>query len=381
MENQLEHIRFLVTKEILGTLSEEERNFLMEEVAKNPDAEETREDLLTVAQNPELLAYLHSERLAKQSALIMERFSNRRRKVRIIYSIAAASAAAIALFFVIPQTLQLKFGKSNPSLVENQSVPVTGKSIQLTLSAGQMVDLTEDITEFTIGDQKMKTTGKTLTYQPSVRSQKSYATLSVPAGKDYILKLPDGSQVHLNSVSSIRFPLAFDENLREIAITGEAYIKVAPNAKAPFRVKLWGETIDVLGTEFNINCYDSLRHTISLVTGKVRIHTEKNHIELTPGLEAVAGEDGLYSRSFDRYITLGWLDGRYILNSTTLEEVCSMIRRLYGVSLQVENKALLQNRFTGRIIKGQPLEQVLRGLASTSGINYDLDAQGTYHIR
>ncbi len=381
MENQLEHIRFLVTKEILKTLSDEERNFLMEEVAKNPDAAETREDLLSVSQDPELLAYLNSERPGSQSTIIMDRLSVRKRKRRVIYSVAIAGAAAVVLFFAIPKALHLGSGKSQPSFAKNEQVPVMGKSVQLRLSGGQAIDLKEDTAEFVIGEQKMKTIGKILTYLPSDNHKARFATLTVPAGKDYIVKLPDGSEVHLNSVSTIRFPMVFDQNLREIMITGEAYIKVAPHAGTIFRVKLPGQSVDVLGTEFNVNCYDSLRHTVSLVAGKVRVSTEKDHWELSPGEEAVAGQDKLISRPFDRYSTLAWLDGRYILNNISLQEVCALIIRIYGVSVQVDNKALLQSRFTGKIIKSQPLEQVLRGLASTSGITYEQDAEGTYHIR
>jgi ferric-dicitrate binding protein FerR (iron transport regulator) len=227
----------------------------------------------------------------------------------------------------------------------------------------------------------MKAAGKMLSYTTSNGNKVSYAILTVPPGKDYTLLLPDGSEVHLNSASTIRFPMAFGANGREISLSGEAFIKVAANENAPFRVRLGQELIEVLGTEFNVNGYDSLHRTVSLVTGKVRVTTEKAKVELKPGEEAVITQDKVSRQAFDPYTTLSWLDGRYVLNNKTLEEVCLLIGRLYGVNIMVENKALLKSRFTGKILRGQPVEQVLRGLESTSGMTYNVDSEGTYHIK
>ena len=196
-----------------------------------------------------------------------------------------------------------------------------------------------------------------------------------------MLKLPDGSQIHLNAASTVRFPMEFEAGKRQIAITGEAYIKVSANSNAPFTVSIPGQTIEVLGTEFNINCYDSLQHKVSLVSGKVRVNRENENMELLPGQQVLISPGSMSAQAFDRYETLAWLEGRYVLNNATLQEVCTVIRRLYDISVQVDNKMLLQSRYSGKINKAEPLEQVLRGLASTSGMTYNKDAEGIYHIR
>jgi ferric-dicitrate binding protein FerR (iron transport regulator) len=291
----------------------------------------------------------------------LERLSNGKKKTRVIYWAVAASAAAVALFFAIPAVLKFSDREPHSSMVKMESTPTANKTIRLQLSGGQAIDLKEDTSEFYLGAHKMKAAGKML----------SYTTLL----------LPDGSEVHLNSASTIRFPMAFGANGREISLSGEAFIKVAANENAPFRVRLGQELIEVLGTEFNVNGYDSLHRTVSLVTGKVRVTTEKAKVELKPGEEAVITQDKVSRQAFDPYTTLSWLDGRYVLNNKTLEEVCLLIGRLYGVNIMVENKALLKSRFTGKILRGQPVEQVLRGLESTSGMTYNVDSEGTYHIK
>lgn len=381
MLNTLEHIRFLVTKEILNKLSPEEEAFLMEETVKNPLAAEMREQMLENAKDPGLISYLNSDKPQQQSSIILSRIEASKRKTRIIYSLAAATAAAIALLLIINKALLVNSAKPDHSLAGSQGLPDSGNTVMLHVSGGQTIALAGDTTEFSIGNAKLTTAGNTLSYSPSARRTRDYATLSVPPGKDYILKLSDGSQVHLNAASTVRFPMEFEAAKREISITGEAYLKVAASSNAPFTVHIPGQTIEVLGTEFNINCYDSLQHKVALVSGKVRVQGPNENVELLPGQQADITPAGISTNIFDRYETLSWLEGRYILNNVTLKEVCSIIERLYAVSIQVENKELLKSRFTGKIQKGQPIEQILRGLESTSGITYSIDADGNYHIR
>jgi len=57
-------------------------------------------------------------------------------------------------------------------------------------------------------------------------------------------------------LSSIRFPTAFNGNSGEVTNTGQVYFEVAYNAAKPFRVTTKGQTVEVLGTHFNINAYD-----------------------------------------------------------------------------------------------------------------------------
>ncbi len=70
-------------------------------------------------------------------------------------------------------------------------------------------------------------------------------------------------------LQKLEFPFSFTEGSREITIFGEAYIKVAKNPSKPFIVHLPGSTVQVLGTEFNVNTYDSGIVKVSLVEGMV----------------------------------------------------------------------------------------------------------------
>ena len=61
-----------------------------------------------------------------------------------------------------------------------------------------------------------------------------YNTLSVPHGGEYRLLLADGTAVHLNAGSELRYPVAFAVAERKVYLKGEAWFEVAKDAERPF---------------------------------------------------------------------------------------------------------------------------------------------------
>ena len=58
------------------------------------------------------------------------------------------------------------------------------------------------------------------------QSAVAYNKIEVPQGGEYTLVLNDGTKVHRNSMSRLRFPLTFEAGKREVELTGEAYFEV-----------------------------------------------------------------------------------------------------------------------------------------------------------
>ena len=72
--------------------------------------------------------------------------------------------------------------------------------------------------------------------------------------RSYML-LPDGTQVWLNSDSKIEYQGNFNDSIREVTLTGEAYFDVVRDARRPFIVHTSDIDVRVLGTAFNIKSY------------------------------------------------------------------------------------------------------------------------------
>ena len=99
-------------------------------------------------------------------------------------------------------------------------------------------------------------------------------TVTVPRGKEFSLRLSDGTQVWLNSESSLVFPVRFGDGPREVTVTGEAYFDVAHDASRRFVVHADTVSVSVYGTAFNISSYaDEGAIETTLVRGSVEVRS------------------------------------------------------------------------------------------------------------
>ncbi len=84
--------------------------------------------------------------------------------------------------------------------------------------------------------------------------------------------LSDGSEVILYPGSEITYPERFDNQKREITLTGEAFFDVAKDASRPFFVYTQEVVTKVLGTSFTIKAYTGGKEiTVAVKTGKVSV--------------------------------------------------------------------------------------------------------------
>ena len=94
--------------------------------------------------------------------------------------------------------------------------------------------------------------------------------METPRGGEYALLLSDGTKVHLNAMTSLRFPVTFDNGPRKVELEGEAYFEVCKTGQ-PFIVCTQGMQVEVLGTTFNISAYPQEEYQTTLVNGSVKV--------------------------------------------------------------------------------------------------------------
>ena len=111
-----------------------------------------------------------------------------------------------------------------------------------------------------------------------------YTMLTTPATGQYQVVLPDRSKVWLNNASSLRYPVVFTGNIREVELRGEAYFEITRNTDMPFKVKTGDMMVDVLDTSFNIAAYSDVNKIKKmLLTGAVRVSKGNAKTLLKPG--------------------------------------------------------------------------------------------------
>ncbi len=202
-----------------------------------------------------------------------------------------------------------------------------------------------------------------------------YNTMSTPRGRQYQLKLSDGTQVWLNNSSSITYPVNFSSTERKVEITGEAYFEVATlsatssaGQKVPFIVQNGDMQVTVLGTHFNVNAYDDEKDIkITLLEGAVKVSNRAASRLMQPGQQAtvIPGFDQESSIRLNSAVNvdqvMAWKNGLFNFNNLEFGEIMRQIERWYDVSVVYEKK-VPDIALAGKMSRGITLNQLLIAL-------------------
>ncbi len=198
--------------------------------------------------------------------------------------------------------------------------------------------------------------------------------LIVPYGKRSKVVLSDGTQIWLNSGSSMEFPSAFTGERREVFLSGEMYIEVAPDKKKSFYVHTPAYKVKVYGTKFNVSTYSGSPSSVVLIEGSVSLQpVEKQEIFLSPNEQAVYSEaTGTFdTRKVDVHPFISWKEGYLTFEDTPVIEALKQIERYYNLSFNYENNVSLQGlTCTGKIILSDNLDNVMTTLTLISDTKY-----------
>jgi len=293
--------------------------------------------------------------------------------------IAAAASILIAVsaggYFI----LHKKTTTQQLAQIQKQDIlPGSNKAI-LTLANGQKVILTGakngQIAKQGLTLIQKKADGQLVYKATSAATAVVYNTMTTPRGGQYWVTLPDGSRVLLNAASSLTYPVAFNGNERKVTLMGEAYFEVIHNSKMPFRVVTKGETVEDIGTHFNINAYDDepvVRTT--LLEGGVRVaHNEQFEI-LKPGQEAVLKADELNVSDVDTEEAIAWKNGYFMFEDENIQPIMRKIARWYDVDV-IYNGDLPTDKFWGTVSRFASVSEVLNKLALTDKVHFKIEGR------
>jgi hypothetical protein len=382
------HIHALMTSWITGDLTREEAMYLKRLIDEDPDVRSdwmkfkqkfSREDIQDAFERYELYDWIPAEEIT----------GNTPKHSRIYHVLRRASlAAAIITGIGIGWYLLNKprAPKVPQPVANNIQTSANKEDIALQLANGQTVNLSTTNDSIQLADARLTNAGKTLSYSLSGTGKDdgsiSVNRLTVPIGKDYKVTLSDGTEIWLNSATTLQFPFKFTGKAREISIRGEAYLKVAKHATRPFLVHTQHGTVQVLGTSFNINDYDSGIVKVALVDGAVRFATSDRKVTLKPGIQAVyTVNKGIKLEPFEEEDVLSWRTGKYHFSDAPLDKILTALPRWYGVNVIIDNPALLRQRFTGVIDRNKPIRSFLDNLSTTMEMSYYFDKEDVLHLQ
>lgn len=252
------------------------------------------------------------------------------------------------------------------------------RSAELIISTGETIDLSRS--EFTrkIVDGTFVTndTMKMLSYREDSekttesdnnREEKTpreivYHTLRIPAGADYQVTLADGTKVWLNCESTLRYPVEFGKEQREVFLDGEGYFEVNKAAEWPFIVNTEEMNVRVTGTKFNVKSYSTepVVHT-TLVEGSVRTCTGQTQVLLTPSeqfcLNKTTGKSSV--QKVDTELYTGWTEGMFVFRNQCMEEVMNDLARWYKMTVFYSSSEVKKIRISANLGRYENIDDLL----------------------
>ncbi len=212
-----------------------------------------------------------------------------------------------------------------------------------------------------------------------------FNTISTPKGGQYQVILPDGTNVWLNAASSLKYPTAFTSKERRVELNGEAYFEVNSQRssignKIPFYVETSTQTVEVLGTHFNINAYaDESSTKTTLVEGAVRVSAEVKgkvaSILLKSGEQASINKSHASVSVVDINNFIAWKNGLFQFQDSDIEAVMRELSRWYNVDVEFEGE-VPNIKLWGKVYRNVNASEALE-ILSYFGLKYKITQDGS----
>lgn len=183
--------------------------------------------------------------------------------------------------------------------------------------------------------------------------------------------LPDGTAVTLAPDSELFYPEAFNSEVREVRLKGEAYFDVKSSPEHPFIVLMDGATIRVTGTRFRAVAYpgsDNLQ--VSLDEGRVEF-TPEGH----PTVVMQPSQEISYNRISSKSQT------QLVFKDCPLEQIMQSVSRIYGVSYRFSDPVLGSTRLSFKIPQYDDVSQLMSLIEIVCRVRVEFSADGTINIK
>ena len=198
-----------------------------------------------------------------------------------------------------------------------------------------------------------------------------------PAGSRTVVQLSDGSEVHLNFGSKLKYPQNFTGDTRGVVLMGEGYFNVAHNPEKPFIVKTGKLNIKALGTKFNVLAYPGEEIiAATLVEGKVIVEQKETNVNIKTIGAMEPGQHVIYNiknevvsctkGSVEKYIA--WKDGKLVFNNESLIEVADRLSRMFNVDFEIADN-VKDYSYTVTFVD-EPLFQILDLITIATPVTY-----------
>ena len=351
------YIADLIVKAIAGSLSGEEAAELRLWRESSEENERLYQELLTMGgmelQQKEVALFV-PETAWK---MLSEKVSGKR-KHRVGSNILKYAAVACAVLGIAVSVFYIS-GNKTPETVETVavaqvSVPAiahgSSKAV-LILEDGSSVKLDRQST-FQTADATVRNTEHSgiISYKKTEKTEKKEVKMNrliVPRGGEYNVELADGTLV---------------------------YLKVTKNNEKPFIVKSEGLSVQVWGTEFNLNTLNQEGYyAATLVEGSVEVKVPGRHsVFLEPSQQARVDctTSDITCLKVNTLPYTAWKDGKFVFNHEDMQHITMRLEKWYDVEFTYSEETLKNLKVFGVISRYEDITKVLKLLSATRLVSF-----------
>jgi ferric-dicitrate binding protein FerR (iron transport regulator) len=213
-------------------------------------------------------------------------------------------------------------------------------------------------------------------------------TISVSSGNQKLfMTLEDGTNVWLNSRSSLVYNTAFGKRSREISLKGEAFFDVVKNPDVPLSIVAGRIKVIVKGTAFNIKAYGRSGNTeVALVRGLVEVtgtqekmadvllKPNEKFVLLPENSTGLAQYEVLKMNAELRNSDTKWRIDSLVFKKEKLKDLAQHLELRYKVKIEIQNEQLKEKRFSG-LFTSEPLRDALEALKLSYPLDYQITDQ------
>lgn len=362
----------LIEEFLNGKLNEQDAETLKKWMEHPDNAHFIKEETQLYYRLNALLHSVDTEKAYKKNTALLHKKATRRFPWASMFKYAAVMVMLLGSAWLIRSLL----------IVGDDKLTIPETQITLELEDGSLmkIQLGETREIQTEKGEKISTQKQDILYYDTTSNDNkiAYNTLKIPYGKTFKVQLSDGSLVHLNAGSQLKYPEHFTESERKVYLQGEAYFEVTSNKEKPFIVQTSDTDIQVLGTKFNVSAYpdEKLVATV-LVEGSVKVSEKETNrstnVILTPGQLALWNKSAkkMNVTNVDVEDFTSWIEGKLVFESKTFEEMLRVLQRKYNVTIENHYTALNTGRYRGHF-EDESIEQIMKTFAKSRLFSYTI---------
>lgn len=196
-------------------------------------------------------------------------------------------------------------------------------------------------------------------------------------------RLSDGTIVYLDNNSSLELASAFGTDNRTVKINGSAYFDVARDESKPFIVHMGDNTLEVLGTAFNIDNKNNDRVVVEVESGvvKVKTATKVSILEANDAATLEYKKDVITNTKVASTKVFDWYKASLSVENETIVEVVERAEIFYGVKIALSSNVNRACLLTSPLLEETSIDQLFEVLKVTYQMEVEKVANLEYEIK